>query len=110
MLPRLKELRNEYGISQQKLAELLGITQPSINKYENHDIEPEFYILKKMADYFETSVDYLIGCTDIRRKIEPVNYFDLNTDEEDIITLYRKLNKKQKECIRQTLNTFLSDD
>ena len=40
MLPNLKRLRQEYGISQQRLADALQISQPSINKYENHKIEP----------------------------------------------------------------------
>ena len=69
MLPNLKLLRKEYGISQQRLADEIGISQPSINKYENHDIEPEIEILIRLADYFNTSVDYIIGHTDVRRKI-----------------------------------------
>lgn len=45
MLPNLKKLRLEYGISQQKLADVLHVTQPAIYKYENLNIEPEIAIL-----------------------------------------------------------------
>ena len=41
MLPNLKLLRKEYHISQQALADAIQVSQPSINKYENHNIEPE---------------------------------------------------------------------
>ena len=59
MLPNLKLLRKEYGISQQRLAEAIGVSQPSINTYENHNIEPGISVLMRMADYFNTSIDFL---------------------------------------------------
>ena len=37
MLPKLKQLRQEYGISQQRLADAVNVSQPSINKYENQN-------------------------------------------------------------------------
>lgn len=52
MLVRLKMLRREKGITQKKLAEIVGTTQQSINKYENHNIEPDISTLITMADYF----------------------------------------------------------
>ena len=70
MLENLKKLREEAGVSQKNLAEVIGVSQQSINKYENHNIEPDIGTLIRIADYFSTSVDYLIGHTDIRRKIE----------------------------------------
>lgn len=61
MVKNLKELRVQAGISQQQLADVIGVSQQSINKYENHNIEPDIRTLVALADYFETSVDYLIG-------------------------------------------------
>ena len=58
MLPNLKLLRKEYHVSQQALADAIQVSQPSINKYENHNIEPEIAVLKRMADYFNTSIDF----------------------------------------------------
>ena len=40
MVKNLKYLRTRYGISQQQLAEIAGVSQQSVNKYENHNIEP----------------------------------------------------------------------
>ena len=107
MLPNLKLLRKEYGISQQRLADAIGISQPSINKYENHNIEPEIEILIRLADYFNTSVDYIIGHTDIRRKIEHMEEYSLNKNEADLITRFRSLTENEKQCIALTIQTFL---
>lgn len=64
MIKNLKKLRNEYRVSQQKLAEQIMVSQQSINKYENHSVEPDIGTLIKIADYFNVTVDYLIGRTD----------------------------------------------
>ena len=107
MLPNLKLLRQEYGISQQRLAEAIGVSQPSINKYENHNIEPEIEVLKRMADYFNTSIDFIVGHTDIRRKIEHTEVFHLNQFETEVITRFRSLDEEEKKCIDMTIKTFL---
>jgi transcriptional regulator with XRE-family HTH domain len=106
MLKNLKVLRNKKGVSQLKLAESVGVSQQSINKYENHYIEPDIDTLIKLADYFSTSVDYLIGHTDSDRIIENVRKFDLNKDEAVFIDGYRELNKSEKESIRLIIKNY----
>lgn len=61
MVKNLKKLRNEQGISQRELADIIMVSQQSINKYENHNIEPDIDTLIKIADYFDVSIDYLVG-------------------------------------------------
>lgn len=107
MLHNLKQLRKERGISQQRLADAIGVSQPSINKYENHNIEPEIEVLKRMADYFDTSIDYIVGHTDVRRKIEPTEDFRLNHQEAEMISRLRALNDDEKRCINLTMQAFL---
>ena len=51
-MKNLKKLRLERGLSQQKLADILHITQQSIYKYENGLAEPNIELLKNIADYF----------------------------------------------------------
>lgn len=106
MVENLKKLRNKKGISQQKLADAIGVSQQSINKYENHKIEPDIQTLMKLADYFETSVDYLIGHSDIDHVMEALSGYDLNEDEASLIDNYRKLSKKQKESIRLIVENY----
>ncbi len=90
-MKNLKLLRHQKALSQQKLADILHISQQSVYKYENGITTPDLQTLMKIADFFDTSVDYLIGYTDIPHKIEPVVECKLNLDEEDLIQKYRKL-------------------
>ena len=61
---RLRGLRKNKGISQLKLAMDLNTTQNTISRYETGEREPGIDELIKIADYFNVSVDYLIGRTD----------------------------------------------
>lgn len=100
MLRKLKLLRNEFGISQQQLADVIGVSQQSVNKYENHSVEPDIDTMIKIADYFSVSVDYLIGRTEI--KTIPGNFtkYDLTDEERNLIDKYRKINSKEKKIIQ----------
>lgn len=64
---RLKELRKEKGLSQLRLATDLHTTQNTISRYETGEREPGIAELIKIADYFNVSVDYLIGRTECPR-------------------------------------------
>ena len=56
MLEKLKQLRIEKGISQQQLADVIMVSQQSINKYENHNVEPEISTMIKIANYFNVDI------------------------------------------------------
>ena len=58
---RLIELRKQNGYTQQKVAEVLNIKQPSYIRYEKGYAEPSLENLVKIADLFDVSVDYLLG-------------------------------------------------
>lgn len=107
MLPNLKLLRREYGISQQKLADALGTSQQSINQYENHYVEPDIAMLSRMADYFETSIDYIVGHSTVRRRIEKTEAYYLNQDEAAVIQSYRVLTPKERQCVAQVIETLM---
>ncbi len=61
---RLKELRNEKGLSQAKLAELTGIGQTAISEYELKEKTPSIDVLYIFCNFFKISADYLIGLVD----------------------------------------------
>ncbi len=61
---RLKELRKERGISQLKLAMDLNMAQNTISRYENEQREADYETLVLFGEYFNVSVDYLLGRTD----------------------------------------------
>ena len=61
---RLKELRKKRKISQLKLAFDLNMNQNTISRYENLEREADYSTLIKFADYFNVSLDYLLGRTE----------------------------------------------
>ncbi len=58
---RLKELRLERGLTQQKLASEIGVTQKAIDFWEMGTNEPKASYIIKLAKYFEVTADYLLG-------------------------------------------------
>ncbi|MBQ2989516.1 MAG: helix-turn-helix transcriptional regulator [Clostridia bacterium] len=60
---RLKELRKQNKISQLKMALDLNMNQNTISRYENMEREADYATLIRLADYFDVSLDYLLGRT-----------------------------------------------
>ncbi len=70
MLPfgkRLKELRNERKIKQREMAEFLDCTDRNYQKMEYGEINVPGLTLIKLADFFQVSIDYLVGRSEDRR-------------------------------------------
>ena len=63
LLSRLYELREDNDLKQRELAALLGMAQNTYSQYENGVIEWTAPLLVKLADYYDVSVDYLLGRT-----------------------------------------------
>lgn len=61
---RIRELRKEHNLTQQQFAALLNLNDSTISLYENEKREPEFHTLVKIADYFNVTVDWLLGRVD----------------------------------------------
>lgn len=61
---RLKEIRKSKKLSQLKLAMDLNMTQNTISRYETQEREADYSTLILIADYFNVSLDYLLGRTD----------------------------------------------
>lgn len=57
----IKELRKHKGLRQEELAELMGVSTASVSKWETDQCAPELTVLMELADYFEVSVDALMG-------------------------------------------------
>ena len=104
MVENLRELRENSGISQKKLAEIVGVSQQAINKYENHNTEPDIETLKRMASFFSTSVDYLIGYDN--PNIDTTRNTFLSPQEQELLALYRSLSPKQQKTMEIILVYF----
>lgn len=106
-MDNLKKLRENAELSHQALAKAVGSTQQKIYSYENGIYEPDIKTLKLLANFFGTSIDYLVGNADILSKPERVEQFDLNEEEADVVTKYRSLKKNGRESLRLILNSLL---
>lgn len=58
---RLQKMRERRRISRKVLSELCGLSSDAVRRYERGEAEPSFDSLIALADFFEVSVDYLIG-------------------------------------------------
>ncbi len=64
---RLKEIREDKDLLQKDIAEFLHIDQPNYSKYELEKINIPIEILHELANFYDTSVDYLLYRTDERK-------------------------------------------
>lgn len=61
---RLKEIRKNRGLTQKQLAEAINASERGIQNYELNERKPTFDVLVALANYFNVSLDYLMGRTD----------------------------------------------
>lgn len=61
---RLKKLRISKGLNQNELAQILNVAKQTVSNWENGNRMPDSEMLVKIADFFDVSVDYLLGRTD----------------------------------------------
>ena len=104
MRNRLKSLRNGLNITQKELASFLGINQNTYSYWENGKVKIDSDSLAKLSDYFDVSIDYLLGRTDIRK---PTNGATI-LEEERIKSDYRKLPSEMKAIVTDTCDSFRS--
>ena len=64
MYPRIRELREDRELTQKEMAWILGMSQTGYSKYETGENDIPTTILIKLARFYNTSIDYLLGETD----------------------------------------------
>ena len=112
----LKQERNKKGLSQMAFAKLFGVSQQTIGSWETNRTSPDLESLSKLANFFNVSVDYLLGLTDIPETID--TYIakqkqtnkqsaenPYNADEQELIQLYRELPPEGKITIKSLAKT-----
>ena len=66
MYKRIRELREDHDLTRREVAEMLGMSQTGYSKYETGTNDIPTAVLIKLADFYKTSVDYLLGRTNLR--------------------------------------------
>ena len=106
-LDNLRKLRESKKMTQLTLGTQLGVTQELISRYEIGDSFPQPQMLIKIAEYFNCSVDYLLGLTDIPTPLKHLN--SNNIKDAEIINKYNSLSKEDKKYFDRFLS-FLLDN
>ena len=109
---RLKELRAECGFKRSKVAEDLGINAGTLANYENEIRQAPYEWLLKFADYYEVSIDYLLGRSEGE---SPANRdFTLTAEEAGLLSDFRKLGKTGRSRVAEYVELWrdksLTDD
>lgn len=81
----LKKLRNDKGETLSALSKQVGISQPTLSRYESGERKPKYEQLEKLADYFGVSVPYLRGEIDFPNGLSDAE-LDAVLDEHDLIS------------------------
>lgn len=63
---RLRQLRNEFNLTQTQLAEKISLSKANVSKYEADSVEPNLQTLRLLSKFFSVSIDYLLGETEDR--------------------------------------------
>lgn len=107
IMDRLKELREEKGYTQSKVAELIGVQRYTYAKWEQGRVEPSICDLIKLSSVFNVSIDYMVGKTDdFGISVGGENGVILNADEEELVKAYRKLSSSTKSAMLSTLKSL----
>ena len=66
MYPRIRDLREDYDLTQREMGEIFSCSQRVYSNYERGDLDIPTDILIKLAKFYHTSTDYILGLTDKR--------------------------------------------
>ncbi|MVB11052.1 HTH-type transcriptional regulator Xre [Caprobacter fermentans] len=92
---RLRELRREKGLTMKQLGNFFGLAESTISQYETGKRQPDNETLIKFANYFDVTIDFLLGNdSSSKQKKEPVT--DRDRLLEDNIELFKKLPTDKK--------------
>ena len=93
---RIKSLREELSMTQQGLADKLFLTQKTINSYEVGRTRPNIETLCKLADIFDTSIDYLVGNSNVRYS-SLIKEEEITNKEKYLLKNFRKLSEETQD-------------
>ena len=100
MESRIKILREKRGLIQAILATELGITQQTLSKYEKDVNIIKIDVLKRLAEHFNVTTDYLLGLSDVKRDLTGQLKISETLDEYyDLIEVYKKLDRYDQELV-----------
>lgn len=106
MESRIKQLRENRGLIQEILAFELGITQQMLSKYERDVLCIKVDVLKRIAEYFNVTTDYLLGVSEVKRDLQGQMKVNKTLDTYyDLIEIYKGLDEYDQEMVWSIMQT-----
>lgn len=105
-MKRIRTLREARGISQQRLAIELNVSQAMISKYELSQSEPDMSMIRNLAKFFGVSADYLLEISDDKTSLST---YGLSEAEKEVLFGFKRLDKIQKEKLKAYLKGLLQE-
>lgn len=106
MESRIKQLRENRGLIQEILASELGITQQMLSKYERDVLCTKVDVLKRIAEYFNVTTDYLLGVSEVKRDLQGQMKVNKTLDTYyDLIEIYKGLDEYDQEMVWSIMQT-----
>ena len=106
MESRIKQLRENRGLIQEILASELGITQHMLSKYERDVLCIKVDVLKRIAEYFNVTTDYLLGVSEVKRDLQGQMKVNKTLDTYyDLIEIYKGLDEYDQEMVWSIMQT-----
>ena len=102
---RLKELREQQRLNQEGLALKINVSQSTISAYEIGERTPDLETLITIAKFFNISLDYLVGLSNVKQMIQSS---DLSEDELDHLHTYRQLSDMDREKVKAYIDGLQS--
>ncbi len=105
---RVKDLREERQLSRAQLAKIVGSCERNVGRWENGESEPSCNFLIKLADYFNVTIDYIVGREDDFGNAVNANEKDDKppTRERQVLALYSKLDESQQQDVLTMLKAL----
>ena len=106
MESRIKQLRENRGLIQEILASELGITQQMLSKYERDVLCIKVDVLKRIAEYFNVTTDYLLGVSEVKRDLQgQMKVYKTLDTYYDLIEIYKGLDEYDQEMVWSIMQT-----
>ncbi|MCY8574082.1 helix-turn-helix domain-containing protein [Bacillus haynesii] len=100
---KIAALRKEMGLSQYELADRLGFSRGKLANYEQGTREPDYETLKKIADFFEVTTDYLLNRTKNPSVIKDKEA-SYNIDDLDLQIAFKEASDFSEEARKQAID------
>ncbi len=101
---RIQELRKKAHLSQSELAAKIEISYPQMSRYEIKDVQPPADVLKRLADVFGVSIDYLVNGS-LQQKAEG------SLDDNELLQQFKEveqMNEDDRNTVKKLIDAFIT--